>query len=100
MLVRINHRELTTESKSTKLSIMRFWKSISLAALDLGGHPTNPYLVALLEQHLIIFAQCHAENNRCHILEAVDPFFAFAALTPNIKHAVKSLVTCQTRQRS
>lgn len=32
MLVLINHLEFTTESNSTKLSIIRFWKWISRAS--------------------------------------------------------------------
>lgn len=47
ILVRTNHRELSTESKSTKLSIIRFCTKL-VSALD-AREGMFLYLIALLE---------------------------------------------------
>nr|POE69046.1 hypothetical protein CFP56_76997 [Quercus suber] len=45
------------------------------------------HLAALFKQNLIVLTQRHAENDGCHVLEAVYPFLAFTSLTTNVKHA-------------
>ena len=89
MLVRINHRELTTESKSTKLSIIRFLSTRSVK-VNHGNSRWATDLIAFLEKHLVIFAQSDTEDNRSHIFEAMDPFLALAPLPADIKHATQS----------
>jgi hypothetical protein len=44
-------------------------------------------LITLFEQDLVIFAQCHAENDRSHVLEAMNPLLSLTSLTPYIEHA-------------
>jgi hypothetical protein len=61
MDVRMNHREFTTESKSTSDSIMRFYDMLADIFADQDSSIT--YLAALFEQHLIVFAKGHAEND-------------------------------------
>jgi hypothetical protein len=61
ILVRMNHLEFTTESNKTKLSIIRFWEEISIKLNRTGI--AGLYLVALLQEDLIVLAQCHAEND-------------------------------------
>lgn len=51
------------------------------------------YLIALLKQYLIIFAQCDTEDNRCDVLEAMNPLLSFASLTANVKHAARCCVS-------
>jgi hypothetical protein len=89
MLVRINHRELTTESKSTKLSIIRFL-STTVSKVNHGNSRWATDLIAFLEKHLVVLAQSHTEDNRGHIFEAMDPFLALAPLPADIKHATQS----------
>ncbi len=61
MLVRMNHRELTTESNSTRLSIIRFWVGhIKLVRLDAAGRAVA-HLVALFKKHLVVLAESDAE---------------------------------------
>jgi hypothetical protein len=91
ILVRMNHRELTTESKRTRLSIIRFCFEVSMCADT--QIPRNPYLTTFFEQNLVVFAESYAEDDRRHVLEAMNPFFPFASLTANIKHAAKPVST-------
>jgi hypothetical protein len=86
MDVRMNHLEFTTESKRTSDSIMRFWSKVRSCAQP--AEIPRTYLTAFLEQHLIIFAERHTEDDRCHILETVDPLLTFTSLTANIEHTV------------
>ena len=89
ILVRINHREFTTESNSTKLSIIRFCESTSAS----GSHRATrvgAYLVAFFKEYLIILTQCHAEDDRSDILETMDPLLPLTSLTANVKHATYS----------
>ncbi len=61
MLVLINHREFTTESNKTKLSIIRFcmlFLNMARTRLDKGA-----YLITLLQEHLVVFAESHAEDD-------------------------------------
>lgn len=92
MLVRMNHRELTTESKSTRLSIIRFYGRENKIS-DSGDQSkfefrTTAYLITLFQQNLIIFTQRDTENNGCDVFEAMDPLLAFASLSSDIKHTV------------
>ena len=92
ILVRMNHRELTTESNNNKLSIMRFcYRSEKLCT---PGVTWWTYLTAFLEQHLVVLAQGNTEDDGRDVLEAVNPFLAFTTLPAHIKHA-RSL--CQPR---
>jgi hypothetical protein len=79
ILVLINHLELTTESKSTKLSIMRFWGSVRKREC-LFWRCTESYLVALFQEHLIVLTQGH-------ILEAMNPLLSLTSLSTYIEHA-------------
>jgi hypothetical protein len=89
MDVRMNHLEFTTESKRTSDSIIRFWNDVRSCAQP--AEITRTYLTAFLEQHLIIFAERHTEDDRCHILETVDPLLTFTSLTTNIEHTVEQI---------
>lgn len=86
----MNHRELTTESNRTKLSIMRFCRAVS-SLLRLAKVPIITYLIAFFQQHLVVFAQGNAKDDGCHILKAMDPFFSLASLASHIKHAVATV---------
>lgn len=100
MLVLINHRELTTESKRTKLSIIRFSRDVSLIACR-GSEPVA-YLIALLEQHLIVFTQSDTEDNGCHVLETMNPLFPLTPLASDIEHTdhiVSPGPTCHEKMR-
>jgi hypothetical protein len=46
----------------------------------------NVYLIAFFKEDLIVFAQSDTEDDRGDVLEAVNPFFAFAALATDVKH--------------
>ena len=87
ILVRMNHRELTTESKRTRLSIMRFCK---MSVLLFKPAHTMPYLIACFQQDLIVFAEGNTEDDAGDVLEAMDPLFAFTSLAADIKHANRS----------
>jgi hypothetical protein len=45
------------------------------------------YLVAFLEQHLVVLAEGDAEDDGGDVLETVDPLFALAPLAADVKHA-------------
>lgn len=45
------------------------------------------YLTALFEKYLVVLAQGNAENDRCHVLEAMNPLLAFAPLPADVEHA-------------
>lgn len=49
----------------------------------------HPYLIALFQQHLVVFTQSHTEDNGGHVLEAMNPLLPLAALATHIEHAVK-----------
>lgn len=85
MLVLMNHRELTTESKSTRLSIMRFCKAAISAVRECLQELLH--LIALFQQYLVVFAKGDAEYDGCYVFEAVNPFFSFTSLTAYVKHA-------------
>lgn len=91
MLVRMNHLELTTESKRSKLSIMRFCTK----SAKVGSHRWGPnveiclYLTALLQQYLVVLAQGHTENDGRDILKTMNPLFALTPLSTNVEHATK-----------
>ena len=87
ILVRMNHRELTTESKRTKLSIIRFYQVCQLRYRMLGCNEAS-YLIAFFQKHLIIFTERNAKDNGCHVFEAMDPFLSLTALAAHIKHAI------------
>jgi len=74
ILVRINHLEFTTESKSTRLSIILFYALLVVHRIFIA---VRPYLVCFLQQDLVIFAQRDAENDRRDILETMYPLLSF-----------------------
>lgn len=47
----------------------------------------DAYLIAGLEEDLVVFAECHAEYDGGDILEAVYPLLALTSLSANVKHA-------------
>lgn len=49
----------------------------------------NSYLTALLQQHLVVLAQGHTEDNGRDIFKTMDPLFALTSLTTNVEHATK-----------
>ena len=85
ILVLINQREFTTESNSTRLSIMRFYVEINPEA-DMKKE--KPYLVAFLKQDLIIFAQSDTKYDRCDIFKTMDPLLPLAPLATDVEHAM------------
>ena len=74
--VRKNHRELTTDSKRTRDSAMRFCSFID-GERDLNTGDPFTYLALILEQDLIIFRQCGTEDDTCNALEIVYPLLTF-----------------------
>lgn len=86
MLVLMNHREFTTESNKTRLSIIRFCRPLS--ATSHIRPPRTSYLVILLQKHLIVFAQSHAKYDGCNVFKTVYPFFPFTSLATYIEHAL------------
>lgn len=85
ILVRMNHRELTTESKRTKLSIIRF---LQVLVEKLCQRSFIYYLTTLFQQNLIVFAEGDTEDNGSHILKAMNPFLPFTSLASHIEHAI------------
>ena len=72
MDVRVNQRELITDSNKTKDSIIRFCKmdqSSCMAPIRM----LCPHLSAGLKQDLVIFTQGNAENDRSDRLKAMYP---------------------------
>ncbi len=90
ILVRMNHLELTTESNSNKLSIMRFCGGGCQQSADWLDDKLS-YLTALFQQDLIVLAQRNAKDDGCDVFEAVNPLFAFASLPTDIKHAARGV---------
>lgn len=89
MLVLINHREFTTESNRTKLSIMRFW-ACHVSWRKGWGRCGVAYLVAGLEENLIVFAESNAKDDGSNVLEAMYPLLPLTSLPTNVEHAVVS----------
>jgi len=87
ILVRMNHLELTTESKSKRLSIIRFCRVLAKASRR-GVLCTC--LAALFEEHLVVLAQRNTKDDGGNILETVNPLFAFTSLAADIEHANKA----------
>lgn len=73
---------------------MRFYSIVSLN-FKLLSRKWHAYLIALLQQHLIVFTQSHTEYNGGHVLEAMNPLLPLAPLATHIEHAVQ-LVSDQT----
>ena len=48
---------------------------------------TNSHRGLVFVQHLIVLGHCHAEYDRSHILEAMDPLFTFASLTADVEQS-------------
>jgi hypothetical protein len=69
--VRRNHRELMTDSKRMRDSIMRFCEQMSMV----WGKEKKADLVLLLQQDLVVLAKGSAEYYARDALEAVNPFF-------------------------
>ena len=46
----------------------------------------STHLAFLLQQNLIVFAKCSAENDARHALKAVNPFFSLAPLAADVEH--------------
>jgi hypothetical protein len=88
ILVLMNHLELTTESNSNKLSIMRFCAR-PINSVCVTRTAVQTYLTALFQEHLVVLAQGNAEDDGCDVFEAVDPLLAFASLPADIKHAAR-----------
>lgn len=42
----------------------------------------------IFEQQLVVFGDGDQEQNRCHVLEAVDPLLPFRTLTTDVEHPV------------
>lgn len=57
------------------------------------------YLVALLQEDLVVFAQSHAEDDGGDVFEAMDPLLSLAALTTDIEHAVHLISGVVTQQQ-
>ena len=93
ILVLMNHREFTTESNNTKLSIIRFCRHWSICTHSYEMKVI--YLVTLLKEYLVVFAEGYTEDNRGDVLKTMYPFLSFTALTTDIEHAV---VHCQRDQ--
>ena len=89
MLVRMNHREFTTESKRSKLSIIRFCSFRVSTEIKTNVENVHPYLTTLLKEHLVVFTESDAEYDRRDVLETVNPLLPFASLAANIEHATK-----------
>ena len=90
MLVLMNHRELTTESNKTRLSIIRFFAFVLVGRML---EIRSSYLITLFKKDLIVLAQGHAKYDGGYIFEAVNPFLTFTSLTSDIKHAVGAFVS-------
>ena len=93
MLVLINHREFTTESNKTRLSIIRFCIHNQKVPRTLAVRICM-YLIAFLQKNLIIFAQRYTEDDRGYVLEAMDPLLSLASLAANIKHTTRHISLC------
>ncbi len=53
------------------------WSGVSLSVVVHRGF--------VFMEHLVISTHCHTEDNGCHILKAVNPFFPLWSLSPHIK---------------
>jgi hypothetical protein len=87
ILVRMNHLELITESKRTRLSIMRFCK-VQSANHSMSQRPDSSYLIRFFQKHLIVFAESNTEDDGGDIFKAMNPFLPFASLSTHIKHTI------------
>lgn len=59
-------------------------------------HPVDGFI---LEKKLIVLGYGNKEEDRCDILEAVDPLLPFGSLTSYIEHAVGQLADDEGRLR-
>ena len=50
----------------------------------------STHLVTFFQQHLIVFAQSDAEDDRRDVFKTVNPLLPFASLTADVEHAVES----------
>lgn len=75
----------STNRQSAHFCTLRSVWSTHEAAYGRASH-----LTCALKQDLVIFVQCHQENDRRDVFEAVDPFPPLWTLTPNINHPVQS----------
>ena len=57
-------------------------------------HPVDGFV---LEEKLIIFGNGNKEEDRCDVLEAVDPLLPLGSLTSYIEHAVGELTDDERR---
>lgn len=48
-------------------------------------------MIALFQKNLIVLAQSYAENDRCDILEAMNPLLSLTPLSSNVEHASQPL---------
>ena len=60
--------------------------------MRLGTH-----LIPLLQQDLVVLAECRAENDRRDCLEAVDPLFALGPLPSHVKQVNRELAHAEAR---
>ena len=72
---------------------MRFCEIVSLIAYALDMKE-GTYLITLFQKHLIVFTQSDAKDNRCYVLETMDPFFPLTSLATHIEHATQAVSTC------
>lgn len=93
ILVRMNHRELTTESKRTSDSIIRFCRSKESVMGRLSWHD-NANLCCFFQEYLIILAQRNTEDDGCDVFKAVNPLLSFTSLAANVKHTVEVISFC------
>ena len=49
------------------------------------------HLVPILQQHLVVLAECRAENDARDALEAMYPFLAFRPLPADVEHVYSAL---------
>lgn len=87
MLVRLTIKQLLwrTKCKGTKkprvlmwvCMLSKWWSGVSLSVVVHRG--------LVFMEHLVVSTQCHTEDNGCHILKAVNPFFPLWSLSPHIK---------------
>jgi hypothetical protein len=92
ILVRMNHRELTTESNRTRLSIMRFYDR-QRERINVVG--ISPYLIAFLQKYLVILAESYTEDDRGDIFKTMNPLLSLTPLPADIEHAADRLATAK-----
>lgn len=80
---RVDHR--VEEDETLHHSVLHIASAVSL--LEARLRTKEAHLIALFQQHLVVFAQGDAEDDRRDILETMDPLLPLAPLSTNIEHA-------------